>query len=140
MMSDNLESTIRMFRESLFNAFYDWADKNRKATGEKWYSFLTTKGKDAENNCDSAISIMSTSMWMFNMIANLGVSAGLGPDGAKIHEIAQEIDVQSTHRLLALMATCMNLQYLPKEIGFKPFPIISTKRFSLKLWLQREAT
>lgn len=135
-MSDNLESAIRMFREQLFKVFYDWADKNRKAIGEKWYSFLTTKGKDAENECDTAIRIIGTSMWMFNMIANLGVSAGLGPDGPKIHEIAQEIDVQSTQRLLHLMAACMNLQYLPKEIGFKPFPIIGSKRFSLKLWLQ----
>ena len=83
----------------------------------------------AENHWNSTVDV--------NMIANCGVVAGLGPDGPKQIDIAENIDERSSRRLLHLMATCLTLQYLPDEVMEKEIPIISGKLFSLKLWTKR---
>jgi hypothetical protein len=54
---------------------------------------------------------------MFNMIANLGVMAGVGPDMVNLQSIASGTNEQSTKRLLALIASSMNLQYLPRALA-----------------------
>jgi len=131
-----MEDLIRMFRGTLIEAFRNWLEKNKEAIEEKWYERLLKQ--IAEADCDTAIKIMGTAMWMFNMIADLGVLAGTGPDGVSIHELREGLDEQSTRRLLLLISSCMNLQYLPKEIATKPIPIISAKQFSLKLWTEQQ--
>jgi len=131
-----MEDIIRMFRQSLLSAFQDWLEKNKEVIG-KWYDQLLKRMEEA-SNCDTAIKIMGTAMWMFNMIADLGVLAGIGPDGVSIHELREGLDEQSTRRLLLLISSCMNLQYLPKEIATKPISIISAKQFSLKLWAEQQ--
>lgn len=125
-----VEEIIRLFRKSLLDAFDKWLTKNKEALGEKLYSFLLQKRADA-GDCATPIEIIATSMWMFNMIADCGVMAGIGPDKVNIVEIRQGLDVQSTKRLLLMIQSCMKLQYLPKDIATKPIPIISAKRFSL---------
>jgi len=132
-----LEDVIRLFRQQLFSSFYDWVETNKEAIGEKWFKQLSERGKEAEDECDTAIKIMGTSLWMFNMISGCGVLAGIGPNAVSIHEISPKLDEKSTKRLLHLIAACMSLQYLPKEIATKPIPIISGKRFSLKLFAQQ---
>lgn len=123
-----------MFRERLFEAFFDWVEINKEAIGEKWYAFLYNEGKDAEAECDSALKIVSVSLWMFNMVANCGVLAGIGPADVKVHEINENLDKASTMRLLHLISACMCLQGLPKELATQEIPIISSKKFSLTLW------
>jgi len=135
-MEKSMEDIIRMFRQSLLSAFQDWLEKNKEVIG-KWYDQLLKRMEEA-SNCDTAIKIMGTAMWMFNMIADLGVLAGIGPDGVSIHELREGLDEQSTRRLLLLISSCMNLQYLPKEIATKPISIISAKQFSLKLWAEQQ--
>jgi len=129
-----MEGIIRMFRQSLLSAFEDWLEKNREAIGDKWYEKLQ---KQTWRECATPIEIMGTAMWMFNMVANLGVLAGIGPDGPSIHEIREDLDEQSTKRLLLLISSCMNLQYLPREIATEPIPVISAKQFSLKLFTEQ---
>jgi len=131
-----VEDIIRLFRESLLSALRDWIEKNREAIGEKWYNWFLNKMDDA-SDCDTAIKIMATAMWTFNMIAGMGVLAGIGPDGVSIHEIREGLDEQSTKRLLLIISSCMNLQYLPRDIINKPIPIISAKQFSLKLFTEQ---
>jgi len=130
-----MEDLVRMFRQSLLSAFEDWLEKNKETIG-KWYDQLLSQVKGVD--CDTAIKIMGTAMWMFNMIADLGVLAGIGPDGPSIHEIRQGLDEQSTERLLLIISSCMNLQYLPREIATQPIPVISAKQFSLKLWTEQQ--
>jgi len=132
-----LEDVIRLFRKQLFSAFYDWVEANKEVIGEKWYKQLSEKGKEAEDECDTAIKVMGDALWIFNMAANCGVLAGLGPDKVNIHEIRDGLDEQSTKRLLLMIQACMNLQYLPKEIATQPIPIISGRHFSLKLYTQQ---
>lgn len=132
-----MEDAIRMFRESLLSAFRDWLEKNKETVGDKWYDELLRKVKEVD--ADTAIKIMGTAMWIFNMIANLGVLAGITPDGISIHKIREGLDEQSTKRLLLIISSCMNLQYLPREIIGQPIPIISAKQFSLKLFTEQQS-
>jgi len=133
-----MEDFTRMFRERLFLAFFDWLDTNKQAIGDKWYDDLYKKGKDAEADCDTIMKIMGDAMWMFNMIANLGVLAGVGPSKVDLQVLAPGLDEKSSRRLLALISSSLCLQGLPLEIAHKEIPIISSKKFSLKLWVQQQ--
>lgn len=132
-----MEDTIRLFRKQLFEAFWDWVETNKETIGEKWYAFFQKKGKDAEADCDTAIKIMATSMWMFNMISGCGILAGIGPNNVNLQHLDERLDEKTSKRLLYLIASCMCLQYLPREVATQPIPIISSKKFSLKLWTEQ---
>ena len=129
-----MEDTIRLFRKTLFSAFRDWLKTNKEAIGEKWYNKLRTQLAKAD--ADTAIKIMATSMWIFNMIANFGVLTGIGPPPSKIklQGLNEKLDKKSTMRLLYMIQSCMALQYLPREIAT---PVITSKKFSLKLWTEQ---
>jgi len=130
-----MESVIRLFRTQLFSAFFNWLEVNKDKIG-KWYSRLYNEAKGADVN--TAIEIMAVSMWMFNMIACCGVGAGVGPKGFNLHYLENDLDEDSTKRLLTNIVACMNLQYLPPDIAREEIPVISSKRFSLKLYTQEE--
>jgi hypothetical protein len=132
-----MESLVRMFRESLFKAFYDWLEKNKVAIGEKWYVYAFNEAKRAEDLADNAIGVVGAAMWMFNTIANCGVMAGVGPDGYSLQYLENsKIDEASTKRLLQMIVACLNLQHMPIEEAKKQIPIISSKKFSLKLFVE----
>ena len=130
-----MEDFSRMFRERLFAAFFDWLDVNRE-TVDKWYDDLYRKGKDAEAECNTIMNIIGDAMWMFNMIANLGVLAGVGPNSFDLQVLAPGLDEKSSKRLLALISSSIALQGLPPEIAKREFPIISSKHFSLALYVK----
>ena len=132
-----MEDTIRLFRKQLFSAFEDWLKTNKSVITEKGYEKLLKLERDAWGDCDTALKIIGVAMWMFNMVSNFGVMAGLGPNNVNIQHIDRDLDEKSTKRILHLCAACLSLQYLPKEIATKPIPIISSKRFSLKLWTEQ---
>jgi hypothetical protein len=129
-----LEEVIRMFRESLISAFKDWLEKNHEAIGDKWYDSLMKKVTEAD--ADTAIKIMGTSLWMFNMIAGFGVMAGVGPNNVNLQGLDPALDEKSTKRLLVLISECMCLQYLPPDIATKQIPVITAKKFSLVLFTE----
>jgi len=132
-----MESLVSLFRESLFEAFYGWLEKNKEAIGEKWYTYAFNEAKKAEDMADNAVGIVGAAMWMFNTIANCGVMAGVGPDGYNLQYIENpKIDEASTKRLLLMIVACMNLQFLPPEEAEKPIPVISPTKFSLKLYIE----
>lgn len=90
--------------------------------------------KRAEDLAGNAIGVVGACLWMFDMVANCGVMAGLGPDKYDLQYFENpDIDEESTRRLLQTMVLCLNLQYLPPEEAKKPIPIISRSKFSLKL-------
>ena len=136
-MKENLETVIRMFRKSLFKAFYNWLEVNKEAIGEKWYNELRSRAAKAD--ADTAIKIMATSMWMFNMISGFGVLTGIGPPPSKIElqGFNEKLDKKATMRLLYMIQSCMALQYLPKEIATAKIPVITAKQFSLKLYVDQ---
>lgn len=131
-----MEDIIRLFRKQLFDSFYEWIDKNREALGEKSYTFLFKQGKEAENTADSGLGVIAVALWMHSMTAECGVQCGLAPNDVKLHAINEDLDRKSTLRLLHMQAACLSLQNLPKDVLKSEIPIISTKKFSLKLWVK----
>jgi hypothetical protein len=123
-----------MFRESLISAFKDWLEKNHEAIGDKWYDSLMKKVTEAD--ADTAVKIMGTSLWMFNMIAGFGVMAGIGPNNVNLQGLNPALDEKSTKRLLVIISECMCLQYLPPDIATKQIPVITAKQFSLELFTE----
>lgn len=131
---------FRLFRKQLYEGFFDWLDLNQKTIGATWYNDLSKKGKKAEADCNSCVKLLSNSMWMLNMITNLGVMAGVMVNAYDLQHLADGLDEKSTKRLLSLMGSCMALQGFPKEIMVKEYPIISSKHFSLGLWVKEHAS
>jgi hypothetical protein len=129
-----MEDFTRLFRERLFAAFYNWLDVNKEIIGEHWYTDLHNKTADYEATCNTIMKIMGGAMWMFNMIADRGVLAGLGPNHFDLQALAPGLDETSSKRILALIAASLGLQGLPLEIVNKEVPIISSKKFSLELF------
>lgn len=130
-----MEDFTRLFRERLFAAFFNWLDVNKEAIG-KWYDILCKEGKNVEAECNTIMKIMGTSLWMMNMIANLGVLAGVGPNKFDLQVLAPGLDEQSSKRLLALISSSLGLQGLPHDVLDHEIAIISSKKFSLKLFTQ----
>jgi len=133
-----MESTIRLFRNTLFEAFWEWVETNKQAISERMYEHLSNEGKKAEDDCNTALKIVASALWILNMIADCGVMAGVGPDRVSDQTDYKEtgLEEKSTKRLLLLIQACLNLQYLPPEIAKQEIPIISGKHFSLKLFVQ----
>lgn len=131
-----MEDLVRLFKKQLFSAFWDWVEKNKSQIGEKNYNWFLNKGKKAEDDCNTALKVMATALWIFSMISNFGVMAGIGPNSVHIENINANLDQESTKRLLHMCASCLSLQFLPREYAMKEIPIISGKHFSLKLWTE----
>jgi hypothetical protein len=133
-----MESMIRLFRDSLFDAFWSWINTNEKVINERMLNHLTKEGKKAEDECNTALRIIACAMWMLNMIGSCGVMAGVGVNGVNDQTNYKEtgLDEKTTKRLLLMIQACLNLQYLPPEIIKQEIPIISGRHFSLKLFVQ----
>ncbi|HKZ93697.1 MAG TPA: hypothetical protein VJ249_03835 [Candidatus Bathyarchaeia archaeon] len=129
---------IKHSRRMLLEAFSEWLETNKEAIGEKSYDSLNSTRRGGDwRDCDTIGGIMGTAMWLFNMVANLGVLAGMGPGNYQIHQIADDLDEKTTKRLLMAISTSLNLQYIPRDLvkDFK-LPIITSKKFSLKAYVQ----
>lgn len=121
----------------MFLAFYDWLDTNKEAIG-KWYGDLYDKAKKAEAECDTFMKIMGDSLWMFNMIADLGVWAGVGLNKFDLQWLKPGLDEKSSKRMLALISSSLGLQGLPQDVRQQQMAIISSKKFSLKLFTEAQ--
>ena len=131
-----MEATAKLFRERLYAAYFNWLDVNRKTIGEKWYSDLYNKAKDAEAECNTIMKILGNTMWMLNMISNLGVSAGIGPNHYDLQGLAPGLDEASTKQLLAMLSSMMCLQGLPIDMMEQEMPLITAKHFSLSVYVK----
>ena len=80
---------------------------------------------------------MGTGLWMFNMIANLGVGAGVMIGEYDLQYLHNGIDEKSTKQLLLFISQTFCVQGLPLELLYKEEQIISPKHFSLELYVQR---
>jgi hypothetical protein len=129
-----MEDFTRLFRERLFAAFYNWLEVNKDVIGEHWYIDLHNKAADYEATCNTIMKIMGGALWMFNMIVDRGVLAGVGPNHFDLQSLAPGLDDASSKRILGLIAASLGLQGLPLEILHKEVPIISSKKFSLELF------
>jgi len=127
-----------MFKEGLFNAFHDWLKKHESVIGDRWYNNLLKKEKEAWESCTDAVKLMGTALWMFNMVSNFGVLAGIGPANVNLQHIPEGIDEKATKRVLMLISSCLCLQGLPKEIAYQQISECKAPwRFSLAAYAMR---
>jgi hypothetical protein len=92
-------------RRELSEKFLAWLDRNRERIGEKWYKKLLKNFRKAKMNDET--HILATALWMFNMVANLGVIAGIGISfGYKIEKI-YNLDRETSEDLLKVIAKCL---------------------------------
>jgi len=128
-----------MFKEGLFNAFHDWLEKHEDVI-DGWYDKLLKEEKKGWDSSTNAVTLMGTALWMFNMITQFGVLAGVGPANVNLQHIPEGVDKQSTKRVLMLISSCLCLQGLPKEIAYQQIPECKAPwRFSLAkyaLWVE----
>lgn len=112
---------ISLFKTVLFDSFTEWLEHHKKVIGDTWYSQLTQKTKKAKAECNNALLIMSDAMWIFSMISNFGVHAGLGPAKVLSAEIPKQFDEKLTKRVLINCISCICLQYLPADLAHQQF-------------------
>jgi len=95
----------------LFRAFYNWLEKNRKAIDERWYIRLSKEAKKTERILsDDNAGAIAGAMWILNVISNLGVGAGVSPEGYDLQYLGNlGIDKISTRRLLRKISECLKL-------------------------------
>ena len=81
---------------------------------------LSEKGPDSP----SPPEVMALSLWLFQLTGQMGVLAGIGPDGVKWcgnppdepeAAIPEWMDKDSTVKLLTLCAYALNVQFLPRK-------------------------
>lgn len=109
-------------RQRLFTAFHEWIKHHRTVIGENWYGKLLKQEKIAWRDCTDTIKLIGTSMWMFNIVAQFGVLAGLGPNNVNIQHLAEDIDEKKTKLLLLWCSSCLGFQRLPQEIIRQEIP------------------
>ena len=132
-----MEDYTKWLKEKLYSSFFDWLTVNRKSIGERWYSQLRKQGQDAKADSRTLGGLMGEGLWMFNMIANLGVGAGVMIGDFNLQYLHNGIEEKSTKRLLLFISTTFCVQGLPMDILNKEIPIISPKHFSLELYVQQ---
>ena len=128
-----MENFFRMFKERLFLAFYDFLDANKQVIG-RWYEDLYGKAKKGEAECNTFMKLLGDAMWMFNMVAECGVGAGVGPNHYDLQFLKPGLDEKSSKRILMLISSALCLQQLPQDVMHQEMAIISSTKFSLKLF------
>ena len=98
---------------------------------------LWKQGQDAKANSNKLGGLMGEGLWMLNMIANLGVGAGVMIGEYNLQYLHNGIEEKSTKRLLLFISTTFCVQGLPMDVLDREIPIISQKHFSLELYVQR---
>lgn len=107
-----MQYLINLFLERTSVAMKDWAEANREVIGNRQLKHILKEICNFDGRTVPAI--MGFALWCFNTVANYGVMAGLGPSKVNLVHIPDQIDRESTMRLLHLCAACMTLQYFPK--------------------------
>jgi hypothetical protein len=97
----------------LFDKFTDWLNINNEAIDERWRRKLEkTINKARKKAKNTFTETMGTALWILNVISTLGVIAGVGVNGYKIHHIVNsKIDRESTNKLLEEIVKTFKLQY-----------------------------
>lgn len=118
----NMKHLVSQFKQGLFSAFHEWIKHHRETIGDKWYHRLLKQEKKAWDGADNAVHLIGIAMWMFNMISQFGILAGLGPNSVNLQHLPEEFDEKLTKRMLLLCSSCLCLQYLPPEIAEQEIP------------------
>ena len=108
--NNSIKALIELVGRQLLNSFNDWLETNKNNFHPKLYNKLRKQLRKVK--IDNIASVIGTAMWMFQILGNVGVGAGVGPDGYVIQYINNNIDRKTTERLLVVISTALKLQYI----------------------------
>lgn len=111
---ETMRAIIREFGEELVRAFREWLDANRDRINPRWVARLERELRRV--NTSTVPGVVGGALWMFNMLANLGVLATVGLDGYKVYDYSV-FDRRTTDRLLRTISIAFYLQFIPRELG-----------------------
>jgi hypothetical protein len=108
--NNSIKVLIELVGQQLINSFNDWLEANKNNLHPRLYNKLRKQLRKVE--VDSIVSVIGTAMWMFQILGNVGVGAGIGPYDYVIQYMNENIDRKTTERLLLMISTALKLQYI----------------------------
>jgi len=113
-METSVDYLINLTHKALMDKFQIWVDHHKDVIGDKWYKRLNREIKKISKDTEITIpKVMGHSLWIFNIISNFGVLAGLGPSEVNYQGcLNPKINEKLTRILLELCASSLSLQYL----------------------------
>ncbi|MEM1537495.1 MAG: hypothetical protein QXK12_03385 [Candidatus Nezhaarchaeales archaeon] len=113
------EQLCLLFAGRLYEALKEFVEKNGKALHPKLVEAFRRRLPEIES-VNNLVDVMAYSMWLYSALANLGVKASVNPSGPGFPEavdkpIPENLDDQSTKKLLVAISTALNAQYIPRE-------------------------
>jgi hypothetical protein len=110
MKSDSINDLVELVGKQLLNSFNDWLEANKNNIHPKLYNRIRKELRKVK--VDNIVSVIGTAMWMFQILGNVGVGAGIGPNDYVIQYMNENIDRKTTERLLLMISTALKLQYI----------------------------
>jgi len=110
---------ISLFKQVLIEAVDNWLSNNKELIGEKIEKRIRRELRKFSKDRPTIPSICGFALWIFQMMGNLGVVAGVGVDGYTVFEATWErgFDRRSTERLLLAISNTLKLMQIPYEFA-----------------------
>jgi hypothetical protein len=99
------EARCRSATAGLETAARLWLETNKPALdaiNPMWYKKVKRDLERSDwKDRHPCVIALATALWLFNILATLGVAAGVGVDFLKVHRIPEQFDMATTLFLLA---------------------------------------
>ena len=108
---------INLFKTTLFDAIDEFCDKHGEIEDkiiQKWIRFIRREMNKAKKKEVNVPTLIAYAMWFYNLLAQMGVMAGLGPNKVNIVNIPEWMDEKLVKRCLMICSSVLTLQFLPR--------------------------
>ena len=113
-VSEEVKAIVQLVGSSLVKAFEEWLDVHRNNINPRLYNRLRRELRKV--NTSTVPGVMGATLWMLNVLGNMGCLVTVGLDGFQIIQ-CDGFDRRATERLAILMYAAFKLQYIPPELG-----------------------
>ena len=97
--------------QRLADAAEAFTRNNQAVLGDKWTKKLGHAVRELRRGSSLSIpQVLGTALWIFAILGNLGVQAGLGLEGPSVASIPEELDEETTVRLLEACSYALRCQ------------------------------
>ena len=113
-MSEEVKAIVQLVGSSLVKAFEEWLEANRDRINPRLYNRLRRGLRKV--NTSTVPGVMGATLWMLNVLGNMGCLVTVGLDGFQIIS-CDGFDRRATERLAMIMHVAFKLQFIPPELG-----------------------
>ena len=110
-----LEALIRLFKKSLFDAIDEFCNRY-ECVGDKiiqrWIRGVRKEARKAKKEKMNIKALIGYALWFYNILAQVGVMAGIGPNRVNIQGIPEWMDARLVKKWLVICSSVFALQYL----------------------------